>query len=258
MFLPLYMGFAKLTVPKERVLSLSTSTKCYAFVAGMFGFYLAPFASLHALSHIGAGIERILLYCFPAIVILLQSIIDRRLPPISYIFVFLLMQYGIVLTVKSLHVFSGGIEGALWALGGAFLFSVYVTFNHALVKRTGSTLFILYALYGATTAVTVHFLILEPFSVLQLSDKGMLYVAIFALLCTFIPGYLFSEGVKRIGSSRASLISMACPAITVVFAYVFLHEILQPKQLIGGLIVLAAIMFLESGIVLKRRLSVPQ
>ena len=248
LFLPLYWLFSRKLFLSEKN-NISARHKTISFAAGIFGYYLAPFSSLHALQLIGAGIERIILYCFPALVILLQSLLNRKMPSIPYLIVFLIIQGGIYFVIGGTNreaISTNDLHGALWSLSGALCFSIYVVCNQKMVRYMSTTTFILYALCGAFVAVLCHFFLSEPFSSLQLSAQAWAYIAAFALLCTFVPVFMFSIAVKRIGSEKASIISMLSPFLTVIFAYLFLGETLTSHQILGGAAIILSILLLET------------
>ena len=70
----------------------------------------------------------------------------------------------------------------------------------------------------------------------------MLYIAIVG---TLLPFGLFFEGVNRIRSTRATITSTAEPISAGFIAYLFLGEALEPLQILGGALVIAAIVLLQ-------------
>lgn len=247
-FLPIYWLCCRKIIIAQNS-ELPFRQKALSFFAGMAGYYLAPLASLHALQWIEAGLERIILYCFPGIVILLQSLVHKKCPAWKHIFLFFIILIGIYFAIGGAHVHhitTADIHGALWTLLAAFSFAVYVVCNQGMVKHMATATFIFYALLGAFCAVTLHFLLTQPFSALDISLKAWGYIALFALLCTFVPVFFFSEGVKRIGSERASLVSMLTPFLTIIFAYLFLKETLTWPQIAGGVVIVIGVIALET------------
>jgi drug/metabolite transporter (DMT)-like permease len=70
----------------------------------------------------------------------------------------------------------------------------------------------------------------------------MLYIAVVG---TLLPFGLFFEGVNRIRSTRATITSTAEPISAGVIAFLFLGEALEPLQILGGALVIAAIVLLQ-------------
>jgi|GEM_PF-110689 len=69
----------------------------------------------------------------------------------------------------------------------------------------------------------------------------------FGLVATAIAIQTFYAGVKRIGGARASLISTVEPVYTVALAVILFGEHLTTMQLIGGALVIFAVILAETG-----------
>jgi len=67
------------------------------------------------------------------------------------------------------------------------------------------------------------------------------------LVATAIAIQTFYAGVKRVGAARASLISTVEPVYTILLAMILFDERLTPVQLVGGLLVLLAVILAETG-----------
>ena len=57
---------------------------------------------------------------------------------------------------------------------------------------------------------------------------------------------LFFAGLKRVGPTTASILSTVEPVVTVVLAFLVFGELLGSLQLIGGALVVTAVIVLES------------
>ncbi len=67
------------------------------------------------------------------------------------------------------------------------------------------------------------------------------------LVATAIAIQTFYAGVKRVGGARASLISTVEPVYTVTLAVILFGESLTPMQVIGGALVIFAVVLAETG-----------
>ena len=95
-------------------------------------------------------------------------------------------------------------------------------------------------------AVSWH-IIYPPFQYLKtghsLSQWGwLLYISVPG---TVIPFALFFIGVNFIRSTRASITATLEPISAGFFAYFFLGEVLEPLQVVGGAMVVGAIVLLQ-------------
>jgi drug/metabolite transporter (DMT)-like permease len=62
---------------------------------------------------------------------------------------------------------------------------------------------------------------------------------------TAIPFGLYFVGINYIRSTRASITATLEPISAGLIAYLFLGEILEPLQILGGVLVIAAIVLLQ-------------
>jgi drug/metabolite transporter (DMT)-like permease len=78
------------------------------------------------------------------------------------------------------------------------------------------------------------------------SASGWAAVIAIGLACTVLPILAFFAGLKRVGPSRASILSTLEPVVTVALAWMALDEALSFAQLAGGALVLASAARLSS------------
>jgi drug/metabolite transporter (DMT)-like permease len=76
------------------------------------------------------------------------------------------------------------------------------------------------------------------------SANGWLAVAAITLIATVIAVVMFLAGLKRIGPTDASMLSTLEPVVTVVLAALLFQEKLEPVTLLGGGLILAAVIVL--------------
>lgn len=78
------------------------------------------------------------------------------------------------------------------------------------------------------------------------SPAGWAVVVVLALLPTMLAITLFLAGLPRVGASRAALLSTWEPVVTVMLAVVVLGDRLSVVQVLGGLLVLLAVVGIQS------------
>jgi drug/metabolite transporter (DMT)-like permease len=69
----------------------------------------------------------------------------------------------------------------------------------------------------------------------------------FGLVATALAIQAFYAGVRRIGATRASIVSTVEPIYTIAMAVLLFGETLTPLQIAGGVLVLVAVVLAESG-----------
>jgi drug/metabolite transporter (DMT)-like permease len=80
---------------------------------------------------------------------------------------------------------------------------------------------------------------------LSLEPAGWAGVAGLAVIGTLVPTLLFWTGVKLIGAGTASMLSTLEPPVAVLLAYAVLGESLTGLQLLGGALVVCAVVLLS-------------
>ena len=103
-----------------------------------------------------------------------------------------------------------------------------------------------------TTATAFVFTILalatgNSLSPLDVPADAWLPLLGLGVIATAVAIQTFYAGVKRVGAARASLISTVEPVYTIVLAMILFGESLAPVQVVGGALVLAAVILAETG-----------
>lgn len=219
------------------------------FGLGFLGYYLASYLDFLGLQYISAGLERLILFLYPTMVLLLSFLILRT--PVSRLHLLALgLSYGGILLVFMDNVRLGDSAGAtalggVLVLGSALSYSIYLVWGGQLITRLGSARFTAYAMSVASVLCILQFLVTHPLSALVLPAPVYGYSLAMAVLCTVLPVWAMSEGVRRLGASRAALVGAVGPVSTIFFAYMFLGEPITAPQLAGAALVLSGVLLLS-------------
>ncbi|MGR8947086.1 MAG: DMT family transporter [Gammaproteobacteria bacterium] len=245
--LPLIWWWAYYNERMVEVLSAPRGLIAGAMLAGVVSYYIAAWLDFVALSLIDAGLERILLFSYPVIVVIVRAVIARRLPSLRVLMALVFIYSGVVLAV-------GGLDAELWhqnrvgaglVLLSACFFSYYLIANERYAKRAGSVGFIVYAVSAAAIALLIHFAIFNDFSELAISVKAWGYLLLMTTFTNVLPLFLFSEGIRRIGAERAAIISTIGPPATIALAAYLLGERMSAIQLGGAALIIVGIIVVE-------------
>ncbi|MBM3585746.1 MAG: DMT family transporter [Alphaproteobacteria bacterium] len=243
--LPLVWLIARRTAPSRRP---PTGAELAAVaIGGVLGFGLAPITDFIALALIDVSIERVILFSFPAFVLLFDSVRRRALPGARQWLALGLTQAGVVLTMGGFDLAKvmANLEGSLWAIASAAFYAVYLMVNQAHGRTLGAARFTALGMTAGTATVAVYFLALKPIAALNVSLVAWAYVVAIAVFCTVVPMIMFTEGIKRIGAARASLVATIGPPWTVALAALVLGETFTVQQAAGGALVILGVLALE-------------
>ncbi|NUT17930.1 MAG: DMT family transporter [Hamadaea sp.] len=214
---------------------------------GLGGIGYASQALLYfgALSWIDASLTGLLLYLYPALVTGLAVLLRRESPDRRRYAALLCSAVGLVLILGSGGAIgsAAGIGVAL-ALGAAAAYALYLTV--AAGVPTELDVFLLSAIVCTSACVTMTIAGYATGSMAAPGDvTGWGWVVLLAIFSTVVPIATLLAGIRLVGASTASILSCAEPAVTVASTALVYGERLTPGQLVGGVIVLAAVLVLQ-------------
>jgi len=216
--------------------------------AGIACYYFGATWDFQALRLIDASVERVLLFSYPSIVVIIDTLIYRRLPPGSMIGALVITYLGILMVVTGLdlNILHGNLAGAGLVLACAITSAIYYVAGDRWSRAIGSAAYSVYALAAATICLTAHHFIAHlPLQMIW----GLRNTALFAGLvffATIVPMLAMAEGVRRLGAPRASVVSTVGPPTTILLGAWLLDERLSMAQWIGVALIVAGILFLET------------
>jgi drug/metabolite transporter (DMT)-like permease len=198
-----------------------------------------------ALTRIDASLAELLMFSYPAIVVL-AAIALRREPASS-------RRIGAVAIASSgvALVLLGGSTGAIdpvgvgLALTAALLYAGYVLSADALGGRLHPLVFSALICTGAAISFSVVGGASGQLRLGALHGEAWLWIAVIGVLCTAVAMSAFIAGVERLGPSRASIMSALDPLVAVTAGAMVFGERLGPVQMLGGLLVVAAVIVLQ-------------
>jgi len=226
--------------------------KKIAYVAflGVLGYYISSFFDFIGLKYVSAGLERIILFAYPAIVVIIETVVFKQ-PLTKMVFFSLLLCYaGIAISFGADIKVSGNSMiwwGSLSVLLCAFTFACYVVFSSKIIPSVGVALFTPVAMLGATLGIAVHAIIKNGFNTGFTSNPKLhVYFLLMGVLSTVVPSYLNAWGLRHIGSSNVAIVSSIGPFATIFLAWWLLQEPFGLWQLAGSLLVIAGVVLLSS------------
>lgn len=134
--------------------------------------------------------------------------------------------------------------GILWGLASAVCYATYTLLGERGMQRYNPWTVLFYALFFS--AITWH-VIHPPFHYFQAGYSfsqwfGLIYIAVMG---TAIPFGLYFVGINYIRSTRASITATLEPISAGFIAYIFLGEAFETLQVVGGSLVIGAIVLLQ-------------
>lgn len=218
-----------------------------AAFAGALCYYIGSLLDFNALTMVAASIERVLLFSYPSMVVVLHSCIHRRAPSARVLGALALTYAGIfaVVTGFDTSVLRANLAGAGLVLACAFTFAIYYLVSDRLTPRIGSIPFTTYALTTATVCLAIHYPLRHDYSELPWSRDSLGLLTGVVLVSTVIAMLAMSEGVRRLGAQRAAVVSTVGPPFTILMGAWLLDERLSAAQWSGVALIVAGVLVLE-------------
>ncbi|MEE9412496.1 MAG: DMT family transporter [Methylococcales bacterium] len=215
---------------------------------GVLGYYLASYFDLLGLTLISAQLERLILFTYPTMVVVLGAVFFHQ-PVSRKIWISLLLTYSGVTSIVA-HDMSGlgskVLDGAALVLASAFCFALFMLLSKTQIKQIGSRLFTSIAMSAASIAIISHFSLTQSFEQLCVSSDVLLIVFGIAIISTVVPSFLINAAISSIGPGQTSLIGSAGPLTTAILAVIVLGEEFTLYHALGMTLAIAGIAQLRS------------
>ncbi|RHX80827.1 DMT family transporter [Leptospira yasudae] len=214
------------------------------FALAFLGYYLASLFDFMGLEYISAGLERLTLFVYPTIVLVISSLLYKRKIKAVEVFAILLTYSGIAIA------FIGDIQtegpeaskGVLLVFASAVAYSLYLVGSESLIPKLGSVRFTSYLMLLSGMIVVIHFFTVKNPAALIQPVPVYLYGLVLGVLTTVIPAYFTTEGIRMIGSGRAAIVGSVGPMSTILLAWIFLGEPITSSGMAGTVLVLAGVL----------------
>ena len=211
-------------------------------LAGLSGYYLASYTDFLGLRYVSAGMERVILYAYPTLVLLLQWALfgERIRPAQAWAVLLCYVGVGVAFADADWSPASDFPLGAGLVLLSALLYAGYVVASGRLAPKLGTVRFTTIALVTAGVAVIAH-AVASGERLVGLAPEVYALGAAMGVFCTAIPAYLVTEGIRRIGAGDAAIVGSVGPAVTIALEYLVLREALTWIQALGALLIVAGV-----------------
>jgi drug/metabolite transporter (DMT)-like permease len=206
---------------------------------GAIGYVGQSFSYLSAIKYASAGLVALLLYLYPMFVFILSVVFLHEKLTWMKVFAIVLALIGTAFIVDP----KGGQPlGIIFSVAAALIYSGYIIVGTNVMKKVSAfqssvVIFASAALvYGALMSINgPHF---------PTTGIGWVHIAGIVLVATVVPVATFLAGLERIGPTNSAMLSTLEPVVTVLLAAWFFGEKLAWIVLVGGGLILVAVLLL--------------
>ena len=216
---------------------------------GCLGYYISSLLDFIGLQYVTAGIERLILFAYPTMVLLMSALIFKVNINRAQWIALVITYVGLLIAFWGEVSFVGKSTQFYLGAGSIFIcaitYAMYIVGSGRIIPAVGATKFNSYAMSFAALAVIIHFIIVNDHSLLFLDFEIYAYSFLMAIIGTVIPSYLVTQGINRVGSDNTAIIGSVGPVSTIVQAYFFLNEPIHLMQLSGTALILTGILIIS-------------
>lgn len=234
---------------------LRPSNKIYgwAIAMGLLGYYGSSLFDFIGLQYVSAGIERIILFIYPTLAVLINywifktPILKRQWWAILVTYIGIGMAYWS--EIKQFQNTGLFIYGSFMVLLCGITYAMYLVGTGKLIPKMGATKYTTVAMLSATLGIFIHYSLSESVSntigYLSPSNPIFYFVIGLALFATVIPSFLLNTGMKRIGSNDLAIVTSIGPVSTLFQARYILNEPFSFLQIIGTILVIIGVLMVK-------------
>lgn len=244
--LPAYLGLARAGA-RRRPLTLTRRDLGSVASLGLLGYYVGSYLDFLGLTRISAGLERLILFLHPSIVVVLAAYVRRRRVSGREWQAMALGYLGVASVVAG-DLGSSPHSGEQWfgascVFASSIAYASYLVFAEPFVIRLGSMRFT-----GLAMSCACVFSLL-PLAVTAWGSppppaEAIWFCFLMAVFATVIPTLLLNEAVRRIGPGRAALCGMVGPVATVGLEVTLLGEAAHWTDALGTALVISSVALL--------------
>jgi len=214
---------------------------------GFTGYYLSSYLDFLGLDHISAGLERLILFLYPTLVIVISALFLKKPITLKTLAALALCYAGIALAVGHDLSVSGDAAHEVW-IGSALVFAaaiayaLYLIGNGIVVGRLGSLQVTAWASSFACVFSIAQFLALRPIDLIFAQPwQVWAILLVMVAVSTVAPVWMVSEAIRRIGAGPVSMTSTMGPVITIALGWVILAEPFGWNQFFGAVLVIGGV-----------------
>ena len=225
-----------------------------AVLLGLVVFSAQSGLFFSALQRIDAALAVLLLYAYPALVAIGAILLGRERANLRRFVALAVAMGGIALVLSGDGDLAGDLLGALLALGAALAYTVYILVGHGLMRTVPPLVLAALTCSGAAVTYVAVGLGASAFR-FDFGPVGWATVVGVTLLSTVVAVGASFAAVMRVGPTVTSIVTTAEIPLGVLLAATILGERLGPLQLLGGALVVSAVLLVQVPLTLPRRRS---
>jgi drug/metabolite transporter (DMT)-like permease len=234
--LPLFWGIYWWQAHRQVMSPLTLKDQIKIFSLGFMGYFLSSYLDFLGLQYISVGLERIVLYLTPTIVLLISYfVLNKAISRLQW-YALAVGYLGVIVVFIQDASSTGSMAllGMLLVFASACSYAIYMIGSGEMVRRVGSVRLVVYASSASAFMSVIQILIYDPAAVFVQAPQIYWLSLLNASLCTVIPMLLIMIAINRIGSPLVAQAGILGPVSTLFMGWIVLSEPITWLQ-IGGM-----------------------
>jgi drug/metabolite transporter (DMT)-like permease len=227
---------------KNRRFRLRKKDLPFFILCAIFGDVLYYASEYSALEYLPVSIVSLVLAFVPAISIVTEIFIYKRLPIFAVVLGIVASAIGVGMIVGADYheLLSGKLVGYLFIFGALISWNIYNFITERLSANYDAIELSLYQIAGATIFSAPYALFHMPSVSAMMAPKFLMAIIFLAVISGVIGFIVYVNSVAVIGVTPSALFSNMMPVTATFFGWLILNESITPLQLAGGIVVIAA------------------
>jgi drug/metabolite transporter (DMT)-like permease len=246
MALPLFWGIYWWQAHRQVMSPLTFKDQIKIFSLGFMGYFLSSYLDFLGLQYISVGLERIVLYLTPTIVLLISYFVLKKSISRLQWYALAVGYLGVIVVFIQDASSTGSMAllGMLLVFASACSYAIYMIGSGEMVRRVGSVRLVVYASSASAFMSVIQILIYDPTAVFVQAQQIYWLSLLNASLCTVIPMLLIMIAINRIGSPLVAQAGILGPVSTLLMGWIVLSEPITWIQMGGMSLVMGAMWLL--------------
>ncbi|MCT4621000.1 MAG: DMT family transporter [Marinisporobacter sp.] len=136
------------------------------------------------------------------------------------------------------------LKGIFMVIMASIMSTIYITMNKKVLSHIDSLTVTAYVSFGCSIYYLIYGTSTHTLE-LCINLKTFICILVLAFWSTIIGLFAFLKGLSLIGASKASIISLIEPLMTVLLSFIIFSTTLTVNQVIGGILIILSIYLFE-------------
>jgi drug/metabolite transporter (DMT)-like permease len=215
-------------LPVKRILTL--------LMMGIGGYAMMAILLFTSFSLLPVSLAETVYYLYPVFVVILTSLLSKHSLELSKLMAILFSLIGLYFMLGA-DFSQLNIIGFICALSCGILYAFYIVQTEKIQNYMSPFVSSAFVTSFAAIALFIFTVFNHGFT-LEIRPMGWLSIFGVSIFSTFLAILTFAMGIERIGSSKAALLSVFEPIVTVSLSSFIFHDILGQTQKLGIFLIL--------------------